>query len=127
MSRVDLEKLLGLVKRKQKIDHGSTWSDGSSTYIDELRKEITEVQAEIGRQRQVYLEDELADVLWDYLNLVSCLAEEEGISIEGILAHALAKYEERISGIEEGRAWKQTKSDQKIRLQEEHRLREVDV
>tara|TARA_R110002072_G_scaffold268205_1_gene427228 strand:+ start:1697 stop:2080 length:384 start_codon:yes stop_codon:yes gene_type:complete len=127
MSKYDLAIMLNIVERKQKIDQEATWSNGSATYLAELKKEIVELEAEIGKQKPVYLEDELGDVLWDYLNLIACLTAEEGISIEGVLARASRKYEERIAGIEQGRTWKDIKADQKLRLlaEDEASRREV--
>ncbi|MBO6703196.1 MAG: hypothetical protein JJ921_12745 [Pseudomonadales bacterium] len=116
MSELNLERLLDLVDRKSQIDQSSSWSDGSSTYLVELRNEIDEVEAEIGKGNSDELTDELGDVLWDYLNLVNCLAAEEGITMKEVLLRTTAKYEERISGIEQGRTWKEIKAEQKARV-----------
>ena len=113
MNHGDLATLLSIADRKQAYDQGATWSEGSRTYLRELRNEVTELEAEIGKGRTVHLEDELADVLRDYLNLVKCLEREEKISLAAVLTLAIQKYEERISGIEQGESWQDIKSRQR--------------
>ena len=113
INEMSLRNLWSLVDRKSKIDQSSTWSEGSATYLSELRKEIDEVEAEIRRGNRIELADELGDVLWDYLNLVKCLAAEKNISLDEILQRATDKYEERISGIEQGRSWNDIKAEQR--------------
>ena len=107
------QKLLDIARRKSSIDEIHLWSAGSQTYISEIRKEIEEVIEELPKNRPCYLEDELGDVLWDYLNIILCLQKEAGVTIEGILSRACKKYDERISGIENGKLWNDIKSKQK--------------
>ena len=116
MNNADLEPLMDLVSRKSKIDQSSGWSDGSSTCLAELKKEIDEAEVEIKHGNVVYMVDELGDVLWDYLNLVNCLNHEVGVSLEEILLRCNEKYQERISGIESGQTWQDIKTHQKERL-----------
>ncbi|MGB0943425.1 MAG: MazG nucleotide pyrophosphohydrolase domain-containing protein [Marinomonas sp.] len=115
----DFEKLIKIVKRKSALDQGNTWSNGSSTYLEEIKKEVDEVIEEMPKQRDCYLEDELADVLWDYLNVLQAIEQERGISIDSVLARACHKYEERISGLESGKTWAETKQNQKLVLAKE--------
>ncbi len=112
--------LLDIARHKNHFDQTNPWSNGSSTYIEEIQKEIQEVAEEILLDRKPYLEDELADVLWDYLNLVLALEKEKGIKLEDVLERASCKYEERISGIENGVLWKETKEKQKAVLAQEN-------
>ncbi len=122
MMNVDtIKKLFDVVRRKNLFDQQSEWSKGSSTYLDEIRKELAEVEEEISAGRICYLEDELGDVLWDYLNLLLCLEEEKKISVAAVFERSLTKYEERISGIEAGLPWVETKAKQQRRLAEEYR------
>ena len=114
------EKIVNIARRKNLFDQTNPWSNGSSTYIEEIQKEIQEVAEEIPLDRKPYLEDELGDVLWDYLNLVLALEKEKGIKLEDVLERATLKYEERISGIENGIPWKETKEKQKIALKKEY-------
>ena len=111
--------LLDLVERKNAIDQTNSWSSGSETYLAEIVKEVTEVEEAISSQGIAHIEDELGDVLWDYLNLLRCLSTERNISIESVFERALRKYDERISGIENGVLWKDTKTKQKERLYKE--------
>lgn len=120
----NIQKLIQIVKRKAALDQGNTWTNGSSTYLEEIKKEVDEVIEEIPKQRDCYLEDELADVLWDYLNALHALEQERGIKTEAVLARACIKYEERISGLESGKSWLEIKQVQKNKFAKEiNRLR----
>jgi len=112
----DFQKLMQIVKRKAALDQGNAWSNGSSTYLEEIKKEVDEVIEEIPLNRDAYLEDELADVLWDYLNVLQALEQERGIKSEVVLAQACEKYEERITGLESGKTWSEIKQVQKVKL-----------
>jgi len=116
------ETLLQIARRKAMIDAGSGWSEGARTYLGEMNNEIAEVCAELSSGRQCYLEDELGDVLWDYLNALTALEKSHKISVEKVLQRACRKYEERISGIENGAFWKDIKTRQKmaLKLEQEH-------
>ena len=114
-----LETLLGLARRKAAIDKTSTWSEGAKTYLSELKAEVDEVNEEIANERLCFLEDELGDVLWDYLNALVALEGEAGIDIESVLSRACNKYHERIAGIEGGESWQEIKLRQKTALEHE--------
>ena len=115
----NFKKLADIARRKSRFDKGNDWSAGAETYLAEIKKEVDEVIEELPKSRTCYLEDELGDVLWDYLNIVMALEKEQGISLDSVLARAQQKYNERVSGIESGELWKDIKQRQKIRLQEE--------
>lgn len=117
--------LVHIARRKNHFDQTNPWSNGSSTYLAEICKEVQEVSDEIAQDRQPYLEDELGDVLWDYLNLVLALEKEKGIRLEDVLARATRKYEERISGIENGIPWQETKEKQKVVLKQEQNEKRI--
>ena len=119
MNELVISQLLDLVYRKNKLDQLGNWSNGSSTYLQEIRKEVVEVEDELELDRQCYLEDELGDILWDYLNILQCLEAEWGIAIDRVFSRAVTKYDERISGIEQGGSWTDVKSRQKDRLSRE--------
>lgn len=123
MNSSDFESLIEIARRKNRVDQSGDWSNGSTTYLDEVRKELHEVEEEIRRQRLCYLEDELADVLWDYLNAVVCLEQEQGVSLDRVLSRGVGKYAERVSAIESGEAWSSVKTRQKRRLREEFETR----
>ena len=120
----DLQQLMQIVKRKAALDQGNTWSNGASTYLAEIKKEVDEVIEEMPRERDAYLEDELADVLWDYLNVLQALEQERGIQSESVIARACEKYEERIAGLEAGKTWSEIKQVQKVKLAQAQRVRE---
>ncbi len=112
----EFEKLLDIVKRKSLIDESSEWPSNSKNYLVELKSEIDEVAEELANNRDCYLEDELGDVLWDYLNLLVSLEKERGLKTQNILARACKKYEQRVSGVETGEQWKDVKERQKKAL-----------
>jgi len=109
-------KLLNIAKRKTCFDKNNTWSNGSATYLAGIKDEVDEVIEEIPKSRQCYLEEELGDILWDYLNVLTALEEEADIDIKAVLSRACRKYEERMSGIESGDNWQDIKELQKIAL-----------
>jgi NTP pyrophosphatase (non-canonical NTP hydrolase) len=115
------DNLLAIAKRKAKFDENNTWSKGSETYLAEIKNEVDEVIEEIPKSRQCYLEDELGDILWDYLNILAALEKEAEIDTKAVLKRACRKYEERISGIETGKTWAEIKQKQKIDLAIEHK------
>ncbi|EID0034552.1 nucleotide pyrophosphohydrolase [Vibrio alginolyticus] len=119
----EFDMLLRIVERKAEFDQTNPWSNGSETYLAEMKKEIDEVSEEISKNRQCYLEEELGDVLWDYLNVLTAIKKEQGICLKAVLTRAIKKYEERVSGIEVGESWASIKERQKIALAQEHNER----
>ena len=116
----NMDKLLAIARRKYIFDQTNSWYDGSATYLTAIPKEIDEVIEEIPKSRACYLEDELADVLWNYLNAVIALEKEAEINLASILERACTKYGERVSSIESGELWSNIKSRQKLALENEH-------
>ena len=115
----NLKQLIETVKIKEKIDSLNDWNNGngSKTYFNEMKLEIDEALIEYKADKQVYLEDELGDVLWDYLNLLENLQKEKKIeSIEKIFQRANKKYSERINGIQNNISWNEVKNKQKQEL-----------
>ena len=120
----EFEKLLEIAKRKFVFDQTNSWYSGSDTYLSSMKDEIDEVIEEIPKNRQCYLEDELGDILWNYLNILLALEKESGIKVESVLNRASAKYDERITAIENGGFWKDVKHKQKLALSVEQGLAE---
>ena len=118
----EFDRLLEIAARKSKYDSINSWYDGPETYLCEIKKEIQEVIEEIPRNRRCYLEEELGDVLWDYLNILFALEKESNIDISSVFVRACKKYEERISGIESGKLWAEIKAMQKASLAAEYEL-----
>ncbi|MCJ8269899.1 MAG: hypothetical protein MJK04_10915 [Psychrosphaera sp.] len=119
MNLDNIAALLSVVATKHEIDQKRDWSAGSSTYFDGLKKEIEEVGEELNADRQCYLEDELGDVFWDYLNLLYNLDAEGKISLPKVFERALGKYQERIDTISNGGTWASVKQKQKLKLANE--------
>ncbi len=115
-----LVRLFSLIKEKETIDCQNTWCKGSTTYFEELQKEIVEVCEELEKNRMVYLEDELGDVLWDYLNLLSHFEKEGKISHERVFERCVKKYTQRLNGVRSGTSWEDIKTKQKKSLKKEH-------
>ncbi|MDX2371040.1 MAG: MazG nucleotide pyrophosphohydrolase domain-containing protein [Colwellia sp.] len=115
------EKLMDLSELKLKRDLKGTWSKGSSTYFKALFDELDEVSEELHSDRQCYLEDELGDVLWDYLCLLKHLENEKKVDINSLLQRANKKYDRRITGITNGEEWDAIKSEQKQLLKIEQK------
>ena len=124
MNLKNISDLLSIVESKQKIDQKHDWSNGSSTYFQEMKKEIEEVGEELNSGRQCYLEDELGDVFWDYLNLLHNLENEGKISLAKVFERALQKYTERIDAISTGSTWASIKEKQKEKLASEFEMSE---
>ena len=114
-----VDKLLTIVTTKQKATDPASWQGDSTTYINELHKELNEVAQEIGINRQCYLEDECGDLLWDYLNLLKSLEQEGEINISRVFQRAQEKYEERWQALQSGISWQAIKEIQKERLAQE--------
>lgn len=115
--------LLEVARRKNRFDATNPWCNGSVTYFEEIRKELRELEDELPGGRRPMVEEELGDVLWDYLNILLCLEGEGRVGASNVLERAAAKYGERISGIESGLKWKDIKERQKLRLEFEDRIR----
>ncbi|MBF9002529.1 MazG nucleotide pyrophosphohydrolase domain-containing protein [Vibrio nitrifigilis] len=117
-----LDQLMTIAERKKCLDHNSDWFQGPDTYLSGLVNEIAEVRQEIESRRTVYLEDELGDVLWDYVNVLVALRDSHGIDVERVFQRAVNKYEQRISGIEKDQLWDDIKQIQATTLAQEHAI-----
>ena len=123
-----LQKLIHLVGQKNSIDQWQEWYNGSITYFEALKEETNEVAEELKSNNSVYLEDELWDILWCYLNLIKWLESEWKItSLEKILERAETKYSWRVNAVEwwqtqdlRSANWLRVKNEQKAELLKEH-------
>lgn len=123
-----IENLLKIVERKVKFDEDNPWFKNSEQYLDCLVDEVSEVREELKENNKIYLEDELWDIIYCYLNLLLGLQKEGKIeSIETVLKAADRKYSERISAIEKWKEewkiewkWSEVKAFQKERMKKEH-------
>ncbi len=90
-------------------------------YLQGLRDELWEVEVEIKDNNLVYLEDELWDILRDYMNLLYILENEGKIrSRKNVFQRSFEKYWERVSDKEKWILRKETKDRQKRKLKKEY-------
>lgn len=82
------DELYAIATRKSQYDQTNTWFKGVETYLEAVGKEVDEVREEIREDRLCHLEDELGDVLWNYLNVLKVLEREKGIDPEKVLERA---------------------------------------
>lgn len=94
----------------------------NETFFEEILKEIKEAKDEVKENNSVYLEDELWDILWDYLCIIEALKVEWKIeNFEKVLERCYKKFSERINEETwESRDWKEVKKIQKEELKKEH-------
>ena len=80
------------------IETKHEWFYGHKTYVDGIDDEWVETKQEIKKDNSVHLEDELGDVLWDYMCLLHSLEEEKLISSpEKVFERCYKKFSERIA------------------------------
>lgn len=113
---------------RNNINHNPSLTDKSAEevarqYLEGLVDEVKEVSAEIKLNNQIYLHDELSDIMWDYACVLASLETKGYIeSIEAVIAHAAVKYQERSPAFlahDEG-PWQAVKQQQKVALQAQH-------
>ena len=126
-----IEKLLELAVYNKDVDYKREEPKfiDNKWLLDTIIAEVEEVREEIKPNNRAYLEDELSDILWGWLNLVENLKREGLVgSHEAIFKRALKKYEERIlplKGTSEDHAiWREVKRKQKENLQREKLMEE---
>ena len=95
------------------------WTE-SESYLDAMHDEIEEVRDELKTDNKVYLEDELWDILWAYLNLLYCLEQEWKADTIKVLERALKKYKQRADWLDQWISWDEIKVWQKQELKKEH-------
>ena len=126
-----IEQILLEVQRKHQVN--LTKIDGkpenriyeqyvdSKTYLDDLISEVEEVKYENKLHNSIYLEDELWDILWDYLNIVYFFEREWKIDAKKIASRCLKKYSERTDWLEKWILRGEVKKWQKAELAREHK------
>ncbi len=117
-------KLLELSESRVKffVKNKDNWYSGSDGLWEELKKELKEAENEYREGNSVCLEDELGDVLWDYLGLLNSLVEEWKIkSVKRVLERAYNKFSERIDVTtwRDKGDWDKVKEKQKQTLKQE--------
>lgn len=120
-----LEKLLELNKRRMEnlFDDGEDRYIGAAMYVEEMQKEIVEMTEELRSDNVVYLEDELGDIMRDYLCLLRGLEHEWLIdSVDNVWQRSYQKLSERLAWYPH-QDWNAVKKVQKERLRQEHEKR----
>lgn len=115
-----VQELENIAKAKVERDLQGTWSQGSITYLNGIYDELEEVKAELASNRQCFLEDELGDVLWDYLCMLQHMQLEGKISADKVFERAIKKYSERVTERQENETWNDVKQRQKKELLDEY-------
>lgn len=114
-----LKQLQDIATIKSQRDLQGSWFKGSSTYLDALVEEVTEVKEEITLGRQAFLEDELGDLLWNFVCLIEHLEVDKKIDKERVFRRAVKKYSERVAERASNETWDDVKARQKLELQKE--------
>ncbi|MBE3766181.1 nucleotide pyrophosphohydrolase [Vibrio parahaemolyticus] len=112
----ELQKIAAL---KSQRDLEGTWFKGSSTYLDALVEEVAEVKEELKSGRQCFLEDELGDLLWDFVCLIEHLELEGKVDKERVFQRSVNKYSERVTERSPSETWDDVKLRQKLELKKE--------
>ncbi len=124
-----LKRFFELVKRK--VDHCSKQAKSASPwnaadwleydiYLEWIKNETDEVIPEIKMNNSVYLEDELWDIFWRYINLLYILEQGWYISKEKVFERCEEKFWKRIEALEKNIPWNEIKKIQKEKLAKQH-------
>ncbi len=121
----NIEKLLKLADDRVRyhIENNGDWFTGHQVFIDSIREEMQEAINEIKTDNSVYLEDELWDVFWWIICLLTTFEHEWLIKREKVFERAYNKFSERISYVQwkqQEKSWEEVKKIQKQRRQKEH-------
>ncbi|WP_146531849.1 MazG nucleotide pyrophosphohydrolase domain-containing protein [Vibrio cyclitrophicus] len=110
-------QMIAQVKAQRDLE--GTWFNGSSTYLDALVEEVAEVKEELASGRQCFLEDELGDLLWDFVCLIEHLELEGKVDKERVFQRSVKKYSERVTERSLSETWDDVKLRQKLELKKE--------
>ena len=113
-------------ERQKKITGLSFWEPKNR--LQGLLNEVQEVDEELKLQNQIYLEDELWDIFWNYMNFLTLLETQWYISdTQTILQKSYDKFHERTSAVidktdksSSDLARDEVKKIQKERLEDQH-------
>lgn len=112
----ELKKIANI---KAQRDLKSDWYQGSETYLNALIEEVEEVRFELNSGRKCFLEDELGDLLWDFVCLIEHLEIENKIDKDKVFSRSVKKYSERVIERNKGETWNEVKYRQKVELKKE--------
>lgn len=125
-----IEKYITLIKDKQQRQKNISWLTfgDPKQWLQALIDEVQEVDDELELDNKIYLEDELWDIFWNYMNFLVLLKFQWYIwSPEDILKQSYQKFYERTSAVLDKKDKKtsddardKVKKIQKERLQNQH-------
>ena len=127
LMKVVEDKFEHLQRNKEKHTDGinnEEWYN-HKIYLDWVIEELEEAKAELRKNNSVHLEDELWDVLWDYLNLIFFLDKEWYIDHKNVFKRSLKKFSWRLNWIKSWITWWEIKKHQKAELKKEHNLKYI--
>lgn len=90
--------------------------------FDWLIDEVNEAKHEYINKKQVFLEDELWDILWTILRIIELSDQEKVINKDKILHRIEKKFSQRTYGLRDWLKWNDIKKEQKIELKKEQDL-----
>ncbi len=112
---------------RKRIDYlrkdDENWYEGAKTHYQWLLDEIEEARVEMKENNNIYLEDELWDVFWDYICLLHGFEAEWKIDMEKVFQRCLGKLSERLTTEWANNNWNEVKKVQKLKLAKEHKER----
>ncbi|MCC8255818.1 MazG nucleotide pyrophosphohydrolase domain-containing protein [Vibrio campbellii] len=114
-----LGELESIAEAKSKRDLEGTWFKGSDTYLQAMIDEVQEVRAEIITNRQCFIEDELGDLLWNFVCVLQHLELENKIDKRKVYQRVVQKYRDRVTERLPNETWEDVKKRQKSALLQE--------
>lgn len=114
-----LGELESIAEAKSKRDLEGTWFKGSDTYLQAMIDEVQEVRAEIITNRQCFIEDELGDLLWNFVCVLQHLELENKINKRKVYQRVVQKYRDRVTERLPNETWEDVKKRQKSALLQE--------
>ena len=125
-----IKQYITLIKDKQQRQKNISWLTfgDPKQWLQALIDEVQEVDDELELDNKIYLEDELWDIFWNYMNFLVLLKFQWYIwSPEDILKQSYQKFYERTSAVLDKKDKKtsddardKVKKIQKERLQNQH-------
>jgi NTP pyrophosphatase (non-canonical NTP hydrolase) len=97
-----IHQYIALTQQKQERQKNITWLSfwDPQHRLQGLINEVQEVSDELRLNNQVYLEDELWDIFWNYMNFLTLLESKGYItSTDTVLQQSYTKFQERTSAV----------------------------
>jgi NTP pyrophosphatase (non-canonical NTP hydrolase) len=125
-----IDQYIALTKQKQERQKDISWLNfwDPQHRLEWLINEVQEVSDELRPNNQIYLQDELWDIFWNYMNFLTLLESQWYISdINTVLQQSFEKFSERTHAVLDKKdksssdlARDEIKKIQKERLKAEH-------